>query len=67
MSLCAGDWMRIRVGELHQRKDDPRHTARIEAIHNSATVKLYWLESEPRLIEFVTLHAMQTEFQRVRR
>jgi hypothetical protein len=40
MSRCAGDWMRCRVGSHVQRKDDERHTARVEAIFNSSDVKL---------------------------
>jgi hypothetical protein len=64
MSICAGDWMRVRVGTHLQRHDDPRHTARVEAIHNSAIVKLRWLDT--RWFEFVSLHEAQNEFHKVR-
>jgi hypothetical protein len=64
MRICAGDWMGVRVGSFLQRKDDPCHTARVEAIHNSSQVKLIWCESG--WIEFVTLGEAQSDFQKYR-
>jgi hypothetical protein len=63
VALCVGDWMGVRVGERYQRKDDPCHTARVEAIHNSATVKLRWLETG--WFETVTLSEVWSDFLRV--
>jgi hypothetical protein len=39
--ICAGDWMELRVGD-RVRERDGRHVGRVEAIHNSALVKVRW-------------------------
>lgn len=63
ISQC--DSMQVGVGELHQRRNDQRHTARVEAVHNSWAIKLRWLEN-PHLYEFVTMSELQSQFHRVR-
>ena len=40
--LCVSDWMRLNCGDTVCAIDDPRHHGRLEAIHNSATVKVKW-------------------------
>jgi hypothetical protein len=60
--ICAGDWMGIRVGEYIHHRDNPRHVARIEVIHNSWSVKLRWVDS--RWTEFVTLPQIRKDFQK---
>lgn len=39
--VCAGDWMKLNVGD-RVRERGGRHEGRLEAIHNSATVKVKW-------------------------
>lgn len=39
--VCAGDWMGLNVGDKVREKGG-RHVGRLEAIHNSATVRVRW-------------------------
>lgn len=39
--VCAGDWMGLNVGDPVREKGG-RHVGRLEAIHNSATVRVRW-------------------------
>ena len=40
--VCVSDWMKLNCGDTVCAVDDPRHTGRVEAIHNSAFVKVRW-------------------------
>ena len=44
MSLCVGDWMGLRVGQIVREKGG-RHEARVEAIWNSSAVRVTFLET----------------------
>lgn len=44
MRVCCSDWMRLNVGDK-VREHDGRHIGRVEAIFNSALVKVRWDDS----------------------
>ena len=44
VSLCVGDWMGLRVGQIVREKGG-RHEARVEAIWNSSAVRVTFLET----------------------
>jgi len=41
-------WLHLRVGDPVHLDDDPRHTGRIVAIHNSAVALIRWDETNWR-------------------
>lgn len=42
MSLCSSDWLRLNCGDPVHALDDERHTGRVRAIFNAATVRVVW-------------------------
>jgi hypothetical protein len=65
MTICSGDWMRLRVGDYLQSNENPRHISRVEAIHGSATVKLRWVGCS-NIVEHITLLQAQTEHHKIK-
>lgn len=51
--VCVSDWMRLNCGD-HVVEIDGRHVGRVEAIFNSAWVKVKWLDNG--WISFVPLN-----------
>jgi hypothetical protein len=40
-NLCVGDWMKLNCGDRVREKDG-RHEGRVEAIFNSAIIRVRW-------------------------
>ena len=40
-SLCVGDWMKLNCGDIVTEVDG-RHEGRVQAIINSATIRVRW-------------------------
>lgn len=44
MGMRVTDWMKLNVGDLVARNDDPNHIAVVKAILNSAIVRVTWID-----------------------